>query len=122
MNDATPRALIVDDDRSFQHGLAEVVEREGFKALTAGDLAEARAELAQGLPDAVLIDLNFPDGSGMELLDEFAGNGSPEVMASTDRDCNAAGMSGGGISMSFTSSNVMPTFFNSRYKISFWFA
>ena len=71
MNDATPRALIVDDDRSFQHGLAEVVEREGFKALTAGDLAEARAELAQGLPDAVLIDLNLPDGSGMELLDEF---------------------------------------------------
>jgi DNA-binding NtrC family response regulator len=83
MNDATPRALIVDDDRSFQHGLVEVVEREGFKALTAGDLAEARAELAQGLPDAVLIDLNLPDGSGMELLDEFAGNGSPEVILIT---------------------------------------
>ena len=83
MNNGMPRALIVDDDRSFQHGLAEVVEREGFKAVTAGDLAEARAELAQGLPDALLIDLNLPDGSGMELLDEVAGNGSPEVILIT---------------------------------------
>ena len=83
MNNGMPRALIVDDDRSFQHGLAEVVEREGFKAVTAGDLAEARAELAQGLPDALLIDLNLPDGSGMELLDEVAGNGAPEVILIT---------------------------------------
>jgi two-component system response regulator AtoC len=78
-----PRALIVDDDLNFQLGLAEVVEREGFTAVTAGTLADARAELAQGLPDAVLIDLNLPDGSGMDLLDELVGNGSPEIILIT---------------------------------------
>ena len=59
------------------------MEREGFTAATATTLADARAELAQGLPDAVLLDLNLPDGSGMELLEELSGNGSPEVILIT---------------------------------------
>ena len=78
-----PRALIVDDDVSFQSGLAEVVSREGFAPLMAGSLADARHELAQGLPEAVLIDLHLPDGSGMDLLEELEGNGSPEVILIT---------------------------------------
>jgi DNA-binding NtrC family response regulator len=78
-----PRALIVDDDLNFQHGLAEVVSREGFAPLTAGSLADARQELAQGVPEAVLIDLHLPDGSGMDLLEELEGNGSPEVILIT---------------------------------------
>src|SRR6185436_4101056 len=75
-----PHALIVDDDTTFQEGLAQVVEREGFTAATAATLADARAELAHAVPDAVLLDLNLPDGSGMELLEELSGNGSPEVI------------------------------------------
>jgi len=78
-----PHALIVDDDTNFQEGLAQVVEREGFTSATAATLADARAELAQAAPDAVLLDLNLPDGSGMELLDELSGNGSPEVILIT---------------------------------------
>jgi DNA-binding NtrC family response regulator len=78
-----PRALIVDDDLNFQHGLAEVVSREGFAPLTAASLADARQELAQGVPEAVLIDLHLPDGSGMDLLEELEGNGSPEVILIT---------------------------------------
>jgi DNA-binding NtrC family response regulator len=78
-----PHALIVDDDTSFQEGLAQVVEREGFTAATATSLADARAELAHAAPDAVLLDLNLPDGSGMELLEELSGNGSPEVILIT---------------------------------------
>ncbi|HEY7921824.1 MAG: sigma-54-dependent transcriptional regulator [Burkholderiales bacterium] len=78
-----PHALIVDDDTNFQEGLAQVVEREGFTAATATTLADARAELAHAVPDAVLLDLNLPDGSGMELLEELSGNGSPEVILIT---------------------------------------
>ena len=78
-----PHALIVDDDKEFQEGLAQVVEREGFTAATAASLADARAELAQAVPDVVLLDLKLPDGSGMELLEELSGNGSPEVIVIT---------------------------------------
>jgi len=63
-------ALIVDDDLTFQLGLAEVVRQEGFETATASSLQTAREALAAGLPDVLFIDLNLPDGSGLELLQE----------------------------------------------------
>jgi len=78
-----PRALIVDDDLNFQLGLAEVVRREGFTASTAASLAEARKDLAKGMPDVMLLDLQLPDGSGLDLLPEVEVTGSPEVVLIT---------------------------------------
>ena len=78
-----PRALIVDDDLSFQLGLAEVVGREGFTPRTASTLADARSSSPQGTPDAVLVDLHLPDGSGMELLEDLAGQRSARVILIT---------------------------------------
>jgi two-component system response regulator AtoC len=63
-----PDALLVDDDPNQLRGLAELVEREGFTARTATDLATAREALAQRMPDVVLADLVLPDGSGLDLL------------------------------------------------------
>jgi two-component system, NtrC family, response regulator AtoC len=63
-----PHALLVDDDVNFLLGLAEAVKREGFKVTTATSLAEARAESETGEFEALLVDLNLPDGSGLELL------------------------------------------------------
>jgi DNA-binding NtrC family response regulator len=78
------RALIVDDDMGFQMGLAEAVRREGFAAATANNLAEARQKLAEAPADVVLIDLNLPDGSGLDLLTELEAAGSvPEVILVT---------------------------------------
>jgi DNA-binding NtrC family response regulator len=78
-----PQALIVDDDLNFLLGLAEVVTGEGFTARTAKSLADARKELTNGTPDIVLIDLNLPDGSGMELLEQLEGEPRPEVILIT---------------------------------------
>ncbi len=78
-----PHALIVDDDLSFQLGLAEVVSREGFTTSTASSVAAARAELAKQLPDVLLTDLQLPDGSGLDLLQDTAVTGPPEVILIT---------------------------------------
>ncbi|HET7293281.1 MAG TPA: sigma-54 dependent transcriptional regulator [Vicinamibacteria bacterium] len=64
-------ALIVDDDLGFALGLAEAVSREDFTAATASSLKEARAEMATAPPDVLITDLQLPDGSGFELLDEL---------------------------------------------------
>jgi DNA-binding NtrC family response regulator len=66
-----PNALIVDDDLSFQLGLAEAVRLEGFTTTTAANLQEAREEIAKGPPDVLFIDLNLPDGTGLDLLREM---------------------------------------------------
>ena len=50
-----------------------MVSREGYETTEAGTLAEARAALAAGALDVVLVDLGLPDGSGIELLREEAG-------------------------------------------------
>jgi DNA-binding NtrC family response regulator len=78
-----PHALIVDDDLSFQLGLAEVVSREGFTTSTASSIAAARAELAKQIPDVLLTDLQLPDGSGLDLLQDTAVTGPPEVILIT---------------------------------------
>jgi two-component system NtrC family response regulator len=63
------QALILDNDVSFQHDLADVVREAGFKTTTASTLKEARQRLAKSPPDVFFVDLNLPDGSGLELLE-----------------------------------------------------
>ncbi len=78
------RALVVDDDAEFRNGLAEAVRLEGFSTAAAGSLAEARRELAESPAHVVLVDLNLPDGSGLDLLKEIEpSGGSPEVILVT---------------------------------------
>jgi two-component system response regulator AtoC len=61
-------ALVVDDDGDFRASLALLVEHEGFAVRQAGSVAEARARLAEAPADAVLVDLQLPDGDGLELV------------------------------------------------------
>lgn len=60
-----PSALIVDDDEDFRASLELLVQREGFTTRAAGSLEEARARLAAGPPDVLLMDLTLPDGDGL---------------------------------------------------------
>lgn len=66
-----PHALIVEDDPNSLSGLAAVLEADGFSVDTADSLAEARRALSRFIPDVVLIDLNLPDGKGLELLPQL---------------------------------------------------
>ncbi len=78
-----PHALLVDDDVPFISGLAEVVGLEGFTTRIAHSLKEARAELARTPPDAVLIDLHLPDGTGLDLFKELEATPRTEIILIT---------------------------------------
>ena len=60
--------LIVDDDDAVRLRLVEAFELDGYGAVGAADLEEARRELRKGACDLVLLDVNLPDGTGYELL------------------------------------------------------
>jgi two-component system response regulator HydG len=62
-----PHALIVEDDPNSLSGLSAILAADGFSVDTATTLAEARSALTRFIPDVVLVDLNLPDGSGLEL-------------------------------------------------------
>ncbi len=68
-----PQALLVDDDLPFVLGLAEAVKREGFRVATATSLKEAREEMARTEPDALFVDMQLPDGSGLDLVQQANG-------------------------------------------------
>jgi DNA-binding NarL/FixJ family response regulator len=63
------KVLIVDDHAVVRHGLKSAIESHGYEVCAvAGSINEAQAFMAQTNPDALIIDINLPDGSGFELV------------------------------------------------------
>ncbi len=68
MTERTPRLLVVDDEAGLQRLIGRHAERAGFD-VTSAESATAGLELARTLvPDAILLDLLLPDGSGIDVL------------------------------------------------------
>jgi DNA-binding NtrC family response regulator len=61
-------ALIVDDDVDSAATLRDLVGGEQFTVALAHTLLDARRQIALQPPDIVLLDLQLPDGSGMDLF------------------------------------------------------
>jgi DNA-binding NarL/FixJ family response regulator len=60
--------VVVEDHPTVREGLCLVLEREGFAVLDrAGTIEEGHAAIVRHAPDVALIDVNLPDGSGVEL-------------------------------------------------------
>ena len=75
-----PNALIIEDNSSSLNSLVQLVEREGFVARAAKNLAEAREHLSEKVPDLILTDLVLPDGNSLDLLRELDGKQSDVVL------------------------------------------
>jgi len=78
-----PRALIVEDDPETRSALSELVELEGFDAVTVESVAQAREAIASQPPDVILSDLMLPGGTGLDLLRDLDGPGRPELILIT---------------------------------------
>jgi two-component system KDP operon response regulator KdpE len=62
-----PRVLVVDDEPQIVRGLRVVLRNAGFQVDSAGTKEEALDALSHRPPDAVLLDLVLPDGSGVDV-------------------------------------------------------
>ena len=80
--------LVVDDDRTIREGLVRTLAASGYATRAAEGLGEARAVIARGGVDGVLLDIRLKDGSGLDLLSELRGThpGLPVVMATAYGD------------------------------------
>jgi DNA-binding NtrC family response regulator len=65
------RILIVDDEALIRKSLSQVLTRRGYDVEVAASAAEARTVFAPNGFSLVLLDLRLPDGTGIELLQEF---------------------------------------------------
>jgi len=63
--------LIVDDNTEFQLAAADLASLSNCVPVPATTLQEARRLTRDGHFDLILIDLNLPDGNGLDLLDDI---------------------------------------------------
>jgi DNA-binding response OmpR family regulator len=64
----TGSILLVEDDQSLQDGLRSFFEDSGFETHAAGTRADGQRLLRDVKPAVCILDLNLPDGSGLDLL------------------------------------------------------
>lgn len=62
-----PRILIVDDDPALRELLTTYLVANGFDVAAVGDGTAMRAALADGMPDAMVLDLMLPGEDGLAL-------------------------------------------------------
>ena len=65
----TPQILLVDDHPSVRSGIKRAIESAGMSCCgEAASRTEAFAQIAHKSPDGVILDLNLPDGSGLDIV------------------------------------------------------
>lgn len=84
MNQEEATVLIVDDDPDFCYSLARNVRKMGHKAVSCGTITEGRRLSGEESVDAVFLDVNLPDGNGLDFLPELSRlSSSPEIIIIT---------------------------------------
>ena len=95
MTEARPRILIVDDREQNRYVLGRVLRQADYECLEATSGVEALAGAA-ALPDVVILDINLPDMSGLEVCRRIKSDPSTsqisilQISASMDSSENKA--------------------------------
>jgi two-component system, OmpR family, KDP operon response regulator KdpE len=92
------RLLLVEPNPLFRDGLALLFEwRTGLSSVCAGSLAEAERILedANRRPACVIVDLDLPDGDGIELLKQLNGLPGLALIGSHSMDRRAQALESG---------------------------
>lgn len=63
-----PVVLLVEDNDSTRFGFVRYFSREGYEVREAASLAEAAAAMSAQSYDAVILDINLPDGQGLDFI------------------------------------------------------
>lgn len=78
--------FIVDDDLMLQEMLSSHLQREGHSASCSSTLHDGIEQVMTGEYDIVFLDVQLPDGNGLEFIPQFkAAASSPEVVIITGK-------------------------------------
>ncbi len=81
------RVLIVEDEPTLRRLILRNLTSRGHEVREAATAAEARAMLEKELPDLMLLDVNLPDRSGLDVLRDLQQQGKsvPTIVVSAVR-------------------------------------
>lgn len=64
-------SILLVEDNPFNRLLISELLEPGYQVIEAPNLSEARRALSESVPDLVLLDMNLPDGNGLDLAREI---------------------------------------------------
>jgi DNA-binding response OmpR family regulator len=78
--------LVVEDDEKLSLSMQRFLTQRGFQVRPAHTAAGALQLLHEGPPDAAILDVHLPDGSGLDVLERMRGEGAtiPVVVITAD--------------------------------------
>lgn len=71
---ATRIVVVADDDPLYRELLCQCVTGSGLAAIPAADAMQAMMYAVKASPDAILLDINMPGGSGFTALERLRNN------------------------------------------------
>ena len=63
--------MIVEDDIGLNQGLSKALKADERQIISCLDMKTAKEQLLCGSVSLILLDINLPDGSGLDLLQEI---------------------------------------------------
>jgi len=64
--------LIIDDEENARKNISKYLSKKGFEVFEAGTLKEGRNFIHKGDGDIIILDVQLPDGYGMDMLKEIS--------------------------------------------------
>lgn len=86
MTDKPSKILIVEDDRALNQGLVLSLKNDSYTTLSAFSINEAREQLTDNTFDLIVLDVNLPDGNGLELCQEIRRRSAVPIIFLTAND------------------------------------
>ena len=79
--------LIIEDDIALNKGLCKALTTDSRQLISCTDIRAAREQILCSMPSLILLDINLPDGSGLDFLKEIKkGSDSIPVILLTAND------------------------------------
>ena len=69
--------LIMEDDMALNKGLCKALTTDSRQLISCTDIRSAREQILCSTPSLILLDINLPDGSGLDFLKEIKKGSDP---------------------------------------------
>ena len=69
--------LIIEDDMALNKGLCKALTTDSRQLISCTDIRSAREQILCSMPSLILLDINLPDGSGLDFLKELKKESDP---------------------------------------------
>lgn len=80
------KLLIIEDDAGLGRGISFAFEQDGWEVLMAQTIKDGYMLLEKEKPDALILDLNLPDGDGIDLCKKVRERSDIPILMLTARD------------------------------------